>query len=519
MNDKKIPLASMKNIDKIFYGEYANRGVDFDLYAGEVHSILGENGAGKTTLMNCLAGIYLPDGGTILRDGKAVRLTSPRAAINAGIGMVHQHFMLVSVFTVWENMVLGLSDEPFHLNKNKIIARISELSEKFGLRVDPEAKIWQLSIGEQQRVEILKMLYRGTKILILDEPTSVLTPQETRELFRTLKNMVAEGHGVVLISHKIEEIMAISDRLTVLRKGVKIATVAASGITREQAAEMMIGRRLEGVCLRPDRPCPGGVVLECKNVYASNDRNLPALKDLSLSLRSGEIFGIAGVDGNGQEELCEVLAGLRKPEKGTVTIMGADVTGVPAKDFIGLGVSYIPADRKGVGLISNMNIEENMPLKNYWSPPVLIKKLFMDWKFVASFAAKRVKEFDVRTPSMRAPVRILSGGNLQKLMLSREVSPETKVIIAVQPTWGLDVGAAEFVHERLIEARNRGTAVLLVSKDLQELRDLSDRIAVIYEGSIEGIVDDPRGTEAEVIGLMMAGAKTTVKSEAARDST
>lgn len=509
MKDKKIPLASMEGIDKIFYGEYANRGVDFDLYAGEVHSILGENGAGKTTLMNCLAGIYLPDGGTILRDGKVVRLTSPRAAINAGIGMVHQHFMLVPVFTVWENMALGLSDEPFHLNKNKIIARISELSEKFGLRVDPEAKIWQLSIGGQQRVEILKMLYRGTKILILDEPTSVLTPQETHELFRTLKNMVAEGHGVALISHKIEEIMAVSDRLTVLRKGVRIATVAAGEVTREQAAEMMIGRSLEGVCLRPDRPCPGVVALECENVCVNNDRNLPALKNLSLSLRSGEIFGIAGVDGNGQEELCEVLAGLRIPEKGIVTITGADVTGAPTKDFIGRGVSYIPADRKGVGLIPNMNIEENMPLKNYWSPPVLIKKLFMNWKFVADFAAEKVKAFDVRTPSMRAPVRVLSGGNLQKLMLSREVSPETKVIIAVQPTWGLDVGAAEFVHERLIEARNRGAAVLLVSKDLQELRDLSDRIAVIYEGSIEGIVDDPRGTEAEVIGLMMAGVKTS----------
>lgn len=507
MGDKRVPLVSMRGIDKIFYGEYANRGVDFDLYAGEIHSVLGENGAGKTTLMNCLAGIYLPDSGVIERDGKTVVLPNPRAAACAGIGMVHQHFMLVPVFTVWENIVLGISGEPFNLNKNKIIDRIRELSEKFGLYVDPEAKIWQLSIGEQQRVEILKMLYRGTKILILDEPTSVLTPQETRELFRTLKNMVAEGHGVVLISHKIEEIMAVSDRLTVLRKGEKIATVSAGGVTREQIAEMMVGRRLESVTLGPGRPQPGGVILKCENIYVSDDRSIPVLAGLSLSLHAGEILGIAGVEGNGQDELCEVLAGLRVLEKGTLTILGADLAASSTRDFIDSGIRYIPADRKGVGLIPNMNIEENMPLKNYWSPPVMIKRLFMNWKYVASFAEERVKEFDIRTPSMRAPVRILSGGNLQKLMLSREITKDTKVIIAVQPTWGLDVGAAEFVREQLTEARNRGTAVLLVSKDLQELRDISDRIAVIYEGQIVGIIGDPSKTEVETIGLMMAGVK------------
>lgn len=368
MDDRKVPLVKMNGIDKIFYGEYANRGVDFDLYAGEVHSILGENGAGKTTLMNCLAGIYLPDGGTIERDGKPVALPNPRAAARAGIGMVHQHFMLVPVFTVWENMVLGLSDEPFNLNRDKIISRIGELSEKFGLAVDPEAKVWQLSIGGQQRVEILKMLYRGTKVLILDEPTSVLTPQETRELFRTLKSMVSNGHGVVLISHKIEEIMSVSDRLTVLRKGVKIATVPAGGVTREQVAEMMVGRQLEDVALRPDSPPPGDIVLRCDGICAGSDRGLPALTDLSLALRAGEILGIAGVDGNGQDELCEILAGLRAPEKGSITILGEDITGSAARGFIASGVSYIPADRKGVGLVPNMNLTENMPLKTYWSP-------------------------------------------------------------------------------------------------------------------------------------------------------
>ena len=507
MDDKNYPLVRMKNIDKIFYGSYANRDVDFELFSGEVHSILGENGAGKTTLMNCLAGIYLPDAGTIEIDGKPVILSNPRLAIENGIGMVHQHFMLVPVFTVWENMVLGLRDEPLNLNKNKIIEKIRSLSEKYGLKVDPEAKIWQLSIGEQQRGEILKMLYRGTKVLILDEPTSVLTPQETRELFRTVKNMVSNGHGIVLISHKIEEIMEVSDRLTILRKGVKVGTVPAKGISKEEIAEMMVGHQLEGIVISEDRPEPGETFLECRGICVKNDRNIQALTDLTLSLRSGEILGIAGVDGNGQEELCEVLAGLRAPENGVIVIGGKDITGSCTRNFINSGVSYIPADRKGVGLIPNMNLEENMPLKNYWEPPVEIKKYFMDWKYIAKFATERVKKYDVLAPSMHAPVRILSGGNLQKLMLSREISDGTKVIIAMQPTWGLDVGAAEFVHQRLMEARDNGVAILLISKDLQELMSISDRLAVIYSGSIVGVIDDPRSTDAETLGLMMAGVK------------
>jgi ABC-type uncharacterized transport system ATPase subunit len=504
---EKIPLVSMKGIDKIFYGAYANRGVDFDLYEGEVHSILGENGAGKTTLMNCLAGIYAPDAGVIEISGKQVELTNPRVAIQHGIGMVHQHFMLVPVFSVWENMVLGLEGEKFRLDKGRITARIREISDKYGLKVDPEAKIWQLSIGEQQRVEILKMLYRGTKVLILDEPTSVLTPQEIRDFFQTLRNMTKMGHGIVLISHKIEEIMEISDRLTVLRKGVKIDTVANKNISREKIAEMMVGHRLVGAKLASDRPAPGPVMLECKNVSALNDRGVPALKDLSLELHSGEILGVAGVDGNGQDELCEVLAGLRVPEAGTVTIDGKDITKNSARGFIGSGISYIPADRKGVGLIPNMDVEENMPLKSYWKPPISIKKYFMDWNFVSKFASERVKNYDVQTPSLKAPVRVLSGGNLQKLMLSREISDDTKVIIAMQPTWGLDVGATEFVYQRLMEARDSGVAVLLISKELSELQSFSDRIAVMFDGSIVGVIDDPQNTDTETIGLMMAGVK------------
>ncbi len=500
-------LVSMRGIDKIFYGQYANQGVDFDLKAGEVHSILGENGAGKTTLMNCLSGIYMPDGGSIYIEGQPVFLPNPRAAIEAGIGMVHQHFMLVPVFTVWENIVLGLKDLPCVINKETVIAKIREISDKYGLSVDPEAKIWQLSIGEQQRVEILKMLYRGTKVLILDEPTSVLTPQETRELLKTLKNMVAQGHGIVLISHKIEEIMEISDRLTVLRRGKKITTTEAGGVTKEEIAEMMVGRALEGAALSLDKKEPGGVVLECSALCARDDRGAEALKGVSINVRAGEILGVAGVDGNGQDELCEVIAGLRAPDAGQITLNGATITNRTARERIADGISYIPADRKGVGLVSNMNVPENMALKGYNRPPMEKNGFFLDWKYIAQYAASRVADYDVIIPTLFAPVRVLSGGNLQKLMLSREITESTKVIIAMQPTWGLDVGAAEFVHKRLLAARDEGAAVLLISKDLEELTQLSDRIDVMYDGAISGSIEDPRHADIEKIGLLMAGVK------------
>ena len=507
MTETKKTLVSMRGIDKIFYGRHANRGVDFDLFAGEVHSILGENGAGKTTLMNCLAGIYLPDAGSIYIGGEPVFLPNPKAAIDNGIGMVHQHFMLVPVFTVWENIILGLSDIPLVINKEKIIARIREISDRYGLAVNPEAKVWQLSIGEQQRVEILKMLYRGTKVLILDEPTSVLTPQETREFFKTLKNMVAAGHGIVLISHKIEEIMEISDRLTVLRRGERVATRRAAGISKEEIAEMMVGHCLEGASLSEERRKPGEVVFACSRISLKDERGAAALKEVSLSVRGGEILGIAGVDGNGQDELCEVLAGLRSPDSGSVSIEGNDITHQRARGYIEKGISYIPADRKGVGLVANMSVVENIALKGYCRPPMERGRLFMDWAYITDFAAERVKDYDVQIPDLFAPVRVLSGGNLQKLMLSREITDTTKVIIAMQPTWGLDVGAAEFVHKRLLEAREAGAAVILISKDLQELTSLSDRIAVMYGGEISGVVEGPQKTDVEKIGLLMAGIR------------
>lgn len=505
MEKGKKLLISMRGIDKLFYGQYANKNVDFDLYEGEVHSLLGENGAGKTTLMNCLAGIYMPDGGSIYVDGSPVVLQNPRAAIEHGIGMMHQHFMLVPVLTVWENIVLGQSGLPFVINKNEIIARIKEISQKYGLDVDPTKKIWELSIGEQQRVEILKMLYRGTKVLVLDEPTSVLTPQETRELFKTLKNMVAAGHGIVLISHKIEEIMAISDRLTVLRKGELIATKSAVNTTREEIAEMMVGHSVDGIPLFEKRVPQDCLMMACDGLCIKDERGMQALDGVSLSVCRGEIHGIAGVDGNGQEELCEILAGLRNPESGAVFIEGKEVTDLGAREFIKEGVGYIPADRKGVGLVANLNVVENMALKGYDGPPMSKWGFFMDWAYITDFAAQKVKDYDVVIPALFAPVRVLSGGNLQKLMLSREISDNTKIIIAVQPTWGLDIGAAEFVHKRLLEARAAGAAIILVSKDLSELTLLADRISVMYRGRISGTVETPKASDIEKIGMLMAG--------------
>lgn len=507
-------LVVMRGIDKLFYGKFANEGVDFDLKAGEVHALLEENGAGKTTLMNCLSGIYTPDSGEIYIEGRQVSLPNPRAAIQAGIGMVYQHFMLVPVFTVWENIILGQKDTPLVIDKNSVIAKIREISNKYGLSVDPEAKIWQLSIGEQQRVEILKMLYRGTKVLILDEPTSVLTPQETRELFKTLKNMVKKGHGIVLISHKIDEIMEISDRLTVLRRGKKVATVGAVGDTalasmsREKVAEMMVGYALEGAALAKGRKeVSGEEVLCCRDITALDDRGIEALRGVSLTVCAGEILGIAGVDGNGQLELCEALAGLRDVESGQVTLRERDITRQTVQQRISEGIGYIPADRKGTGLVPNMNIPENMALKGFSRPPMLKSNFFLDWKYITDYAARRVRDFNVFVPALSAPVRVLSGGNLQKLMLAREITDSTKVIIAMQPTWGLDVGAAEFVHKRLLAAREQGAAILLVSQDLEELTQLSDRIDVMYCGTISGSVLDPKESDIDKIGLLMAGIK------------
>ncbi len=497
------PLVDLRGITKTFLGVAANDSVDFDVRAGEVHALLGENGAGKSTLMNVLCGLYRPDEGRIFLSGEEVHFRTPRDAIAAGIDMVHQHFMLIPVQTVWENMILGQEDFGFILSKSAICRRIDELAGQYGLHVDPEAPVWQLSIGEQQRVAILRMLFREARVLVLDEPTAVLTPQEARQLFSTLRRMREEGHGVIFISHKLDEVAEISDRVTILRKGRKVGTVKTSGVGPEELAEMMIGSRVVPA-VNKRAGGAGEAVFQARNISVLNDKDLQALHGLSLELRRGEILGLAGVDGNGQTELCEALVGLRPLVEGSLAFDGREMTGAPVRDFLSRDVRYIPADRRGTGLVPTMNLRENYALRHYWRD-AFRKGPFMNWEAIAGQTGRIVERFDVVTPSLGVPVRMLSGGNLQKLMLARELDGDPRVVIAMQPTWGLDVGATAFVRERLLDVREKGAAILLVSEDLEELLALSDRLAVIHKGRIMGLLDDPRLATEEMLGLMMAG--------------
>ena len=505
MTEPSTLLVEMRGITKSFQGIKANDQVELQLKRGEVLALLGENGAGKSTLMNVLSGIYLPDSGTIDIDGKRLSFGSPHDAIAAGIGMVHQHFMLVPSQTVWENMVLGLPELPQVLPKAKIISDIRDISQQYGLDVDPEAIIWQLSIGEQQRVEILKSLYRKAQVLILDEPTAVLTPQEAKNLFHTVKRMTKEGRGVIFISHKLDEVMEISDNVMVLRKGKLVGVVDTKGSSKEKIAEMMVGRRVNLELDKKDI-VPGKVVLSLSQANALSDRGLKALNDVSLELREGQILGLAGVAGNGQTELCQVMAGLRKMTSGKLFLNEVEVTDLPPRKLIDSGVRYIPADRKGTGMVSNMDVRENSTLKRYWRSPVA-RGMLIDWKAVLKHAMGIVKDFNVDTPSVETPVRNLSGGNIQKLMLGRELSDVPKVLIAMNPTWGLDVAATRFVREQLLEEREKGAAIFLISEDLDELLSLSDRMAVIYRGKIMGMIEDPNTFGIERIGMMMAGTR------------
>ncbi len=505
MTEPSTLLVEMRGITKSFQGIKAHDQVDLQLKRGEVLALLGENGAGKSTLMNVLSGIYLPDSGTIDIDGKRLSFGSPHDAIAAGIGMVHQHFMLVPSQTVWENMVLGLPELPQVLPKAKIISDIRDISQQYGLDVDPEAIIWQLSIGEQQRVEILKSLYRKAQVLILDEPTAVLTPQEAKNLFHTVKRMTKEGRGVIFISHKLDEVMEISDNVMVLRKGKLVGVVDTKGSSKEKIAEMMVGRRVNLELDKKDI-VPGKVVLSLSQANALSDRGLKALNDVSLELREGQILGLAGVAGNGQTELCQVMAGLRKMTSGKLFLNEVEVTDLPPRKLIDSGVRYIPADRKGTGMVSNMDVRENSTLKRYWRSPVA-RGMLIDWKAVLKHAMGIVKDFNVDTPSVETPVRNLSGGNIQKLMLGRELSDVPKVLIAMNPTWGLDVAATRFVREQLLEEREKGAAIFLISEDLDELLSLSDRMAVMYRGKIMGMIEDPNTFGIERIGMMMAGTR------------
>ncbi|RMG99010.1 MAG: ABC transporter ATP-binding protein [Chloroflexi bacterium] len=494
----------MRGIVKRFPGVLANDHVDLALYPGEVHALLGENGAGKSTLMNILSGLYRPDAGQIIINGEPVTFNSPRDAIRRGIGMVHQHFMLVPTLTVAENLILGQDDIGFILDYTALEAKVAELSQKFGLAVDPHAKIWQLSVGEQQRVEILKMLYHGAKILIMDEPTAVLTPQEVEELFKTLREMAAVGHTIIFISHKLDEVLEIADRVTVLRRGKVTAVVDTAHTTKAELARLMVGREvLFRVEKKPANP--GNPILEIQNLNAKNDRGLPALRNLSLTVRSGEIVGVAGVAGNGQVELAEVITGLRPAESGKILVHGQDITNKPATAAIDRGVAHIPADRTGVGSAPNLYLDENLIMKSYRHPPIS-KGWAINLSEAFRQAVQLIKRFDVKTPDVKTPARLLSGGNLQKLILARELSREPEAIIAVYPSRGLDAGATEAVHRRLIDERDRGSAILLISEDLDELLSLADRIVVLYEGQIIGEVP-PKDELVDEIGLMMAGTK------------
>ncbi len=505
------PIAvEMRDIVKRFPGVVANDHVTFIAKRGEIHALLGENGAGKSTLMNILSGLYTPEEGEIRINGEKVIFHSPRDAIEAGVGMVHQHFRLVPTLTVVENVVLGLDEPKFRLNLEKAKAQIRALSEQYGLKIDPDAFIWQLSVGEQQRVEIIKALYRGAQILILDEPTAVLTPQETEELFKTLHSMAEKGHTLIFISHKLDEVMAIADRVTVLRQGKVVATVEIEEVTKEKLAEMMVGRP---VIFRIDKPAiePGKEVLRVENLHVQNDKGLPALNGVSFVVREHEIVGIAGVSGNGQAELAEALYGLRPIEQGHLYLYGREITHASTREIIREGVAQIPEDRHKEGSLGDMSLSENLIMKNYRRKPVA-KGPLIDWHYVREFARGLVKRFNIVAPSIHTKARLLSGGNLQKLILARELSSDPGLIIAMHPTQGLDVGATEAVRKQLIDERNKGAGILLISEDLDEVMQLSDRILVIYEGEIMGEVPADKADRNE-IGLMMAGQRLTANHE------
>jgi ABC-type uncharacterized transport system ATPase subunit len=492
----------MRGIVKRFPGVLANDHVDFDVTAGEVHALLGENGAGKSTLMRQLYGMYQPDEGQILIDGQQQVFHSPADAIRAGIGMIHQHFMLVPTLTVAENVALGLpsSREPL-LDLDRVSQRVRDLSQGYGLKVDPTCPVWQLSVGEQQRVEIVKALYRGASVIILDEPTAVLTPQEVKDLFMTLKRMVSEGHALVFISHKLHEVMAISDRVTALRDGKLAGTRQAKGATRAELAHMMVGREVRP--LAPQPMAAGALRLQIQGLCAMGDRGAEVLRGVELAVHGGEIVGLAGVSGNGQRELAECLAGLRKATAGTIIIEGQDMTHASLAARMEAGQAYIPEERMRDGAVRDFSVQENLFLHEHASPA------YSDWIFLnfgkmAAHARRLVAEFAVKTPRLDTPLKNLSGGNIQKLILARELSRKPKILIAAQPTRGVDIGATQYIHERLLEQRAHGTAILLISEDLDEIRTLSDRIAVMYEGRIIGIVERDQAT-VEQIGLMMAG--------------
>lgn len=501
----RIESLALRNITKRFPGVLANDRVNFDVKAGEIHALLGENGAGKSTLVKQLYGLYQPSEGEIYLNGEEIKINSPTDSLKYGIGMIHQHFMLVDNMTVAENVALGLpsSREP-RLDLDVVSARVQELSKQYGLQVNPEAVISKLSVGERQRVEIVKALYRGAALLVLDEPTAVLTPQEVDDIFVILKQMAKDGHALIFISHKLHEILALTDRVSVLRDGRMIGTVQTVDVDKAQLASMMVGRE---VLLERNRPPSelGDVRLSFENVSAVNDDGVSILKDINFEVRSGEIVGVAGVSGNGQRPLARTIAGLQGVAGGKIMLEGVDVTDVPPAGMYNIGLSYIPEERMIDGVVKDFSVEDNLILQDYIREP-FSKRTFLNFKTIAQHALKKIADFTVKTPTKETPVKNLSGGNIQKVILARELARNPRLLIAAQPTRGVDIGAIEYIHNQLLLERSKGLATLLISEDLDEVKALSDRIVVLFHGEIMGIVDNDEVT-IEQLGLMMAGER------------
>lgn len=513
---RRIDHVALRNIVKRFPGVIANDHINFEVKAGEVHALLGENGAGKTTLMRILFGLYQPDEGQIMINERPETIHSPADSIRLGLGMIHQHFMLVPSLSVAENVALGMpSSRGLLLDLDLVSDKINQLSESYGLKVDPKAMVWQLSVGEQQRIEILKALYRGADLLILDEPTAVLTPQEVDEFFAILRRMSKEGHSIIFISHKLHEVLSISDRVTVLRQGRVVTTLPTRETNRNQLAQLMVGRE---VLLRVDRPPVdlGEIRLSIKDLWVTGDKGLPAVRGVNLDIRAGEIVGLAGVSGNGQRELAEAISGLRKPTQGQIVIDDQEVTSWHTSQLIENGLAYISEERFRDGVVKELTVEENLMLEEHGRHP-FSSGIFLKFPVIASHSNELIQDYEIKTPNIKTPLRNLSGGNIQKLILARELSRKPRVLIASQPTRGVDIGSTEYIHQRLIGQRKQGTATLLISEDLDEIRNLSDRIAVIFEGQIIGILNQKEAS-VEKLGLMMAGVKQTEILEGQSDT-
>ena len=509
------PLAvEMRQIVKAWPGVVANNHVDFEVRKGEIHALVGENGAGKSTLMNVLYGLLQPDSGEIRIHGRPVRLHGPRDAIAQGIGMVHQHFMLIPVFTVGENIMLGR--EPVRPGGFYDYARareeIAALTRRYGLALDPDARMGDLPVGLQQRAEIVKVLYRGAEILILDEPTGVLTPQESLQLFGVLRDLVRSGKTIIFISHKLKEVLQVSDRITVMRRGHVVGHLLTKATNEAEIARQMVGRDvLLRVELKPARPGP--VALSVEDLAANSDQGVPALRGISLEAHRGEILGIAGVEGNGQSELMEVLAGTRKPTSGRIALGERDITALDAAAIRTAGIAHIPEDRRGAGLVLNYSVAGNLILGHQRDPTFAWRHVVLKLQAILTWARRLIAEFDIRTPSPETPARSLSGGNQQKIIVARELGTRPVVLLAAQPTRGVDIGAIEFIHRRIVAERDEGTAILLVSAELDEVRSLSDRIAVLYEGRIVSI--EPGDAPEERLGLLMTGGSAAPPKGAA----